>query len=107
MNLHVSAIGFDSIHKWVAVSLATGKGDGVLYDRMRDAVRHQSDEKRCAYICIAPNGMSVCEAEIYLKFQRQIAENGARWIDPDDARGGKQHIPRLTREQFTRQITAL
>ena len=107
VNLHVSALGFDAMGKWVAVSLATGKSDGVLYDLKRDAIRHQLHEQVCAYVCIPPTGMNVCDAENYMALHRRLYKAGMGIIDPDAKNGGKSVIPRLTREHQMRQMSAL
>jgi hypothetical protein len=106
-NLHVSALGFDSVRKWVAVRLADGGSDGTLYDTKREAVRHQPHEHLCAYICIAPNGMSVCSAESFLSTHRKLYDAGFRLADPDASHGGRQVIPRLTNEDQARQMRSL
>lgn len=107
VNLHVSALGFDARRKWVAVRLADGSSDGVLYDTRRDAVRHQPNERLAAYVRIAPGGMSVCAAESFLSFNRRAYDAGFRLTDPDDRNGGRQIIPRLTREDQARQMARL
>lgn len=106
MNLHLSAIGFDAHKKWVAVRLADGSSDGTLYDSRRDAVRHQLDEQLCAYVCIPPSGMNVCAAESFLATNRKLYDAGFRLTDPDDARGGRDVIPRLRSEDQARQMAA-
>jgi hypothetical protein len=93
VNLHVTVDPVHSIGKWVAVALADGRSDGVLYDKKADAVRHQLHETMCAYVCIPPGGMPTSEAEVYLKAMRQLYDAGYRLADPDrhvvmkDARG--------------------
>lgn len=107
VSLHLAALGLDAVSKWVAVRLADGGSDGTLYDRRRDAIRHQSDEKLCVYICVQPGGMNICRAESFMAFQRRLYESGfATLIDPDDVRD-RQVIPRLTREQHARQMSTL
>lgn len=98
VNLHVAAIGFDAVKKWVAIRLSDGKSDGTLYDTKRDAVAHQLDEFLCAYVCIPPSGMNACQAESYLQVHRKLYEAGFRLADRDAPHGGRQVIPRLTRE---------
>lgn len=107
VNLHISAIGFDAVGKWVAVALSDGKSDGTLYDSKRDAVRHQADEQLCAYVRIAPNGMSPCSAESFLATHRKMYRSGFRLADPDAPHGGLDMVPRLTREDQRRQVAAL
>lgn len=98
VNLHLVALGNEAVRKWVAVRLADGSSDGELYDFKRDAVRHQPHEQVCAYVSVAPGGMSPCAAESYLATHRKLYEAGFRLADPDAAHGGRQVIPRLTRE---------
>jgi hypothetical protein len=107
VNLHLTAIGFDAVKKWVAVRLSTGKSDGVLYDTKRDAVRHQSDENLCAYVCIPPPGMNPCQAESFMATHRKMYDAGFRVADPDAKHGGKQVIPRLTVEDQAAQMARL
>lgn len=107
VNLHVSAIGTDAFGKWVAVRLRDGGSDGVLYDRKRDAVRHQVDERLCAYIRISPGGINACRAESFLKMSRMAYEAGFRFADPGARHGGLDMIPRLMTEDQRRQVAAL
>lgn len=107
VNLHVSALGFDAAGKWVAVRLADGSSDGTLYDKKRDAVRHQSDEKLCAYVCIPPSGMNPCRAESFIKMSRMAYDAGFRLADPDDKHGGRELITPVMREDHARQLARL
>lgn len=100
-------MGFDACRKWVAVRLRDGKSDGVLYDSKREAVRHQSDEKLCAYINVPPNGMTPCRAESFLATMRRLYDAGWRLTDPDSTTGGPDLIPRTTFEDQARQMVAL
>lgn len=83
VNLHVMVDHVNAIGKWVAVRLADGESDGVLYDTKADAVRHQLHETMCAYVCIPPGGMPVADAEVYLRTMRQLYDAGYRLADPD------------------------
>lgn len=107
VNLHLVAGGYDSHGKWVAIKLADGRSDNVLYDTKQDAVRHQLDEQLCCYVCIPPCGMNPCQAESFLATHRKLYDAGFRLADPDAAHGGKQVIPRLTVEDQARQMSAL
>lgn len=107
VNLHVSVLGFDACRRWVAVKLSDGRSDGTLYDTKRDAVRHQGDEQRCAYVCVPPGGMNVCQAESFLTFHRRAHDAGFRLVDPDHAHGGRDHIRPLTVEQARTNLAAL
>jgi hypothetical protein len=83
VNVHILGQGDGVYGKWVAVKLEDGRSDGVLYDRKRDAVRHQLHETQCAYICIPPGGMTPRQAENFLRFQRALYDMGCRIADPD------------------------
>ena len=107
VNLHYSVLGFDAVGKWVAVRLSDGRSDGVLYDSKREAVRHQADERLCAFIRISPGGMNACRAESFLKMSRMARDAGFRLADPDAKHGGLDLIPRLTNEDQRRQMSAL
>ncbi len=107
VNLHVSALGFDAMRKWVAVSLRNGKSDGTLYDTKQEAIRHQLDEFLCAYVCVPPNGMSPCSAESFLATHRKLYKAGFRMVDRDDPRGGRDVIPRLTIEDQSRLMSRI
>lgn len=98
-NLHRIGAGDQAIGKWFAATMADGLSDGVLYDTKRDAVKHQHhDEQYYTFIKIAPHSMKVCDAEVMLKTTRQLFDSGIKLADPDDARGGKDVIKRLTNE---------
>ena len=109
VNLHLFANpGGGAVRRWVAVALADGRSDQVLYDSKRDAVRHQHhNEQLYAFICISPGGMSVCEAESFLRWNRLAYDAGFRLPDPGHRAGGRQLIPRITNEDQARQLRAL
>jgi hypothetical protein len=101
-----TAGGWDSVGKFMAFSLADGSTDNVLYPRKQDAVRH-NDEFRHCFICLHPAGMTACEAEIMLQFHRKAYDAGFRLADPDARSGGRDLIPRISREDIRNQVTAL
>lgn len=76
VNLHLQAIGFECVGKWVAVKLADGKSDGNLYDTREDAKRLQPNEKFCAYINIPPDGMTPPQAEKFLTYVEKLYAAG-------------------------------
>jgi hypothetical protein len=92
-RLHTTALGAAAAGRWMAVSLAEGTGDGVLYDSKTDAVRHQhGNESWFAYLVIGPWDMDVCEAEDYLAAVRLWAKAGIPLTDP------REVVPRATVE---------
>jgi hypothetical protein len=107
INLHVTSLGWEATKKWVAVRLSDGGSDGTLYDSRRDAIRHQLHEQQCAYVCIHPGGMNPCQAESYLRMQRQTYDAGAHFVDPDHVAGGPEIIRRLTRSDQSAQMAAI
>lgn len=107
VNLHLAAIKFDAVGRWVAVRLMDGHSDGTLYDTKREAVRHQLWERLCAYVCIPPTGMTACQAESFLAMNRRLYSAGFRLVDPDAAHGGREVIPRLTRRDQAGALASL
>jgi hypothetical protein len=91
VQLQLAVHKHHAIGKWVAIRLADGKSDGVLYDSKGDAVHHQLHEMMCAYVCIPPGGMPIEDAEIYLREMRKMYDAGVRLADPD------KHVHRTAR----------
>jgi hypothetical protein len=91
------------VGRWVAIKLADGDSDGVVYDHRADAVRHQLHEQLCAYVQIQPGGMQPCEAEVFLKYHRALYDAGFRLPDPEFA----QPLMPLTRRDARQQIRVL
>lgn len=107
-NLHRIAAGLDAVGKYFAAAIADGRSDNVLYDTKRDAVRHQKhDEMYFTFIRIGPQSMRECDAEVMLKVARMAFEQGLRLADPDDARGGKELIKRVSVEDQVNQSRGL
>lgn len=107
INAYYSYVPLDRLlRSWVAIRLSDGGSDGVLYDSKRDAVRHQSDEFLCAYICLknCPNGISKLEAERFLAFTRSAYEAGFRLPDPDDITGGRDVFMPVSQYDGLRRI---
>jgi hypothetical protein len=71
--------------KWIAVRLSDGGTDGVLYDSRDDAIRHQIDERFCAYVCMASmvQGAKPLDCAIYLEFHRQAYDANMRLHEPE------------------------
>lgn len=107
VNAYVTFTDFSHrIRCWVALRLADGGSDGNLYESKRDAVRHQSDEKLCAYFSYrnAPNGFtSAKDAQLYMDYHRAAYDAGFRLPDPDDLSGGPELIMPTTQEQLMMQ----
>lgn len=98
-RLHRLAEGNAAIGQWIAVRLADGHSDNVLYDSKSAAVRHQHhNEQWYAFVAIGAWDMSPCEAEEFLALNRMLYDNGIRMTDPDHASGGPELIPRATVE---------
>jgi len=97
------------IRSWIAISLADGSSDGVLYDSRKDAVLHQYHETQCAYLCLkeAPHGMPTQEAYAYLKFHRDAYKANMRLTDPEKDNGGYDLCMPIAREDVNRQLAAL
>lgn len=91
VNSYLAFMPWDQIkNSWVAIRLTDGGSDGTVYDSKLDAIKHQSDEKTCAYICYrnCPAGITPLEAERFLAFTRGAYDAGMRLPDPDDVHGG-------------------
>jgi hypothetical protein len=79
--------------QWIALRLADGGSDSVLYESKRDAVRHQHNEFLCAYLLfngVGPGGTKPRQMAIYIKFHRDLYRRGFRMPDPDKVNGGYQ-----------------
>lgn len=83
VTLHLLADREHAINSWVAVRMSDGGSDGVLYPFKAVAVRQQLHEYQCAYVKIPADGMPPREAEVFLRFNRQLYDAGMRMADPD------------------------
>lgn len=93
VNKAVLGNAFDMVsHKWIAIRLADGGSDGVLYDTRRDAVRRQSDEFQCAYVALRNlrQGAQPEQMARFLQFSRDAYDAGFRLTDPDAPAGGAE-----------------
>lgn len=91
INFYVNTLTWEEIkHKWVAIRLSDGGYDNTLYDTKQDAVRHQPDEFRCAYVAFRNlvQGISPLEAERFLDYNRKAYDAGFRLPDPEAQSGG-------------------
>jgi hypothetical protein len=105
---HRAAKGDAAIGSWMAVSLADGSSDNVLYETRRECVRHQKHrEQECAFFNIRPCDLSICEAAAFLRISRMAYSNGHRLADPEHRAGGRSLITRLTQEDQRRQMGPL
>jgi hypothetical protein len=76
VTMHWLAISWDCVRKWLMFRLADGTGGMDLFPTKGDAVRFASNPKHMLYVCLAPGGMSICEAEILLTTARKMADWG-------------------------------
>lgn len=107
-TMHKDAGKHDAYGKWIAVALADGSSDHTLYDSKRDAIRHQHhNEDYYAYVQIGPWSMSTGDAATYLATTRRMYDAGLRLADRDHAGGGRDMIPRLTRDDQYAQLRAM
>lgn len=106
INAYATFVPFEHrVRCWVAIRLSDGGSDGTLYESRRDAVRHQSDEKLCAYFTYrnSPHGMKPKDAQLWLDYHRAAYDAGFRLPDPDHQTGGPDLIMPLPWEQFALQ----
>lgn len=83
VTLHLLANRERAVNSWVALRLSDGGSDNVLYSSKHEAVSFQLHEYQCAYLKIPPDGLSIAAAEVFLRFNRQLYDNGFRMADPD------------------------
>jgi hypothetical protein len=111
IRAYVTFVDYDTrIRSWVALRLADGGSDGTLYDSKREAVRHQADERLCAYFSFrnAPSGFaSLIDAQLYMDYHRAAYDAGFRLPDPDDLHGGPDLIMPTTQEDLLWQRARL
>lgn len=69
---------------WMAFSLADGSTDHAVYPSKQQAINHQANEYRCAYICLNQclGAMPVKDAQMWLDLHRHIYESGGVLTDP-------------------------
>ena len=72
--------------QFAAYKLQDVSTDNVVYPSRKEAVRMLwPNQDFYFYVYISPNGMSLQEADIYLRWNRKLYEAGFRMPDPDDA----------------------
>jgi hypothetical protein len=111
-NLHRIAgkgLGLENVGKVFAARLADGTSDGVLYDNIRDAIRHQKSNARWyAYFRIGREAMTACNAASLLKMHREADAAGLNFVGRhDEPQSAMEIIPRLTVEDHQAQMRAL
>jgi len=107
INAYVTFVPPEELrHKWIAIRLSDGGYDGVLYDSKRDAVRHQTDEFLCAYVCFRNllAGSKPKDMELFLKFNRDAYDAGFRLTDPDDKAGGREVLMTTALRDYYRNL---
>jgi hypothetical protein len=103
VNLHVFA---GNVGQWACYKIQDISTDNVAYPSMRDAVRIKWPRNDLwMYLQIPPSGMQPGEAEIYIRYNRQLYAAGFRMPDPDTA----EHVPSIpdTRSDQQKQIGLL
>lgn len=107
-TLHLVAGGHQVVGQWMRAALADGDSDGVLYASRQAAVAHCGhNEDRYCFVQIGPSSMSACQGDSLLIFHRSAYQAGFRLSDPEQRGGGRQVIPRLTREDQRAQVMQL
>jgi hypothetical protein len=102
-NLHKAALGWDAVGRFIACRMSDGTGGNTLYESHYDAVRmHPNESDLYVYIKLRNEGMSVCDAEIFLKVARQAYDAGYRLTDPDRPKNNRTIIPRVDRSHNVR-----
>lgn len=101
INIHINFGQWsDLVTKWMAVKLADGGSDGVLYDSFREAASHQFSENLCAYFTFKScggNAVTARDIGLWLQFWRDAYKAGIRAVDPEQKDGGK--MPLMTAGQ--------
>lgn len=100
LNIHTLCNTREDIRdKWVAIKLADGSSDGVLYDSAPDAVRHQLHEQQCWYVCfrgLSPGGINAKDCAIMLMHYRKAYAAGLRFVDPDN----RVRVPVMSSQRY-------
>lgn len=99
------------VNSFIAIKLADGSTDGVLYESKQAAVRHcGGNEQWFAFFSFrsAPTGFaSPKDAAIFLAYHRMAYDRGFRLPDPDDATGGPDLIMPTPQEHVMDQLARL
>jgi hypothetical protein len=104
VNLHLAALGWDAVGRWVAVSFDDGSTDGTLYGTREDAVAAQGARGNDRwYWQVAPDGVSLTEAEYGIAWARRCRQADLT----ETQRVGRQLIMPLPREHIAAQLRQL
>lgn len=101
------AITFNNVwdirHAWMAFTLADGTTDHVIYPTRAEAIRHQSDEFKCAYFCLggALGGAKPLDCQLWLNMHRQAYDRGMRLEEP---KAPQLIVPTAQYDRFTERV---
>jgi hypothetical protein len=72
------------INSWMAIRLADGSSDNVLYESREAAIAHQPDERWCLYVFMrnCQGGIKPLDAQLMINLHRQVYDAGGRLSDP-------------------------
>jgi hypothetical protein len=104
-NLYITFMPWEELRtKWMAIRLIDGSSDAVLYDSKRDAVKHQIDERLCAYFAFrnCGGGTNPRDMAVFLTFARDAYDAGFRLPDPDAADGGPDVLMTAAQRDYYR-----
>jgi hypothetical protein len=85
VNARITFTPWDQlVHSWMAFRLADGSTDGILYDSRDAAIKHQSDERLCAYFSFrqAMAGANPRDCQLFLDLHRNVYDNGGHLTEP-------------------------
>lgn len=78
LNLALICYGPEITGRWMAFSLADGRGDSVIYDTRDDAIAHQFHETLAHYEQLRPKAWSADECAMTLHYARAAYDAGWR-----------------------------
>lgn len=104
VDLHLAALGWDAVGRWVAVSFDDGSTDNTLYDTREAAVAAQGARDNDYWFWqVAPDGVSAGEAAYGIQWARGCRQAGLT----ETQRLGRQLIMPLPREDIAAQLRQL
>lgn len=70
---------------WIAIRLEDGGFDNNLYATREEAIKHQTDERFCAYAWMGNmiSGAKPLDCAIFLEYHRQAYDSGMRLHEPE------------------------